>query len=340
MKTSASGNACHGALFVLACLALLALPATASAQPPPPRAIQVTLRGTHGYGIELSGNVDGAHSTVTLAAGRPFSIARYSVRGTITPTRVKASFGKLGSVSLHLAHYRLREVKLPKSCRLPGSPAVSQVRIGTFVGSVRFHGEHGYTIASTHRVHGAVGEPPALVAATLGPHVQIFCLGGPGQKSGDAEAPKPVLLNAASPDGAITFLAISNTASTSAAKTSASTGYAPSSSGPTTFLAADSEIRGAMRISRSVISSAPAGDFVFDSTLSTATVTPPSPFSGSASFQRGADGSVGWSGSLAVSFPGMPRVSLVTPQLEVSLRSGDQISGESCTEYPGNRPCS
>lgn len=341
MKTSASGNACHGALFALACLGLLALPATASAQPPPTRAIQITLRGTHGYGIELSGNVEGPHSTVTLSTGRPFSSAHYSVPGTITPTGVRASFGSLGSVSLRLAQYRMQQVKLSKSCRPPGSPAISEVRIGTFVGRVRFHGEHGFTTASAHRVHGAVGEPLPLLAATLpGGPVHLFCLGGPGEEPGKGKAPKPVILHAASSDGAITFFATSNPASASAAKTSASTGYAPIFSGPTTFIAVDSERRGAMRISRTVISRAPAADFVFDSALSTATVTPPSPFSGSASFQRGADGSAGWSGSLAVSYPGMPKVSLVAPQLEVSLGREGQVSSESCTEFPGNRPCS
>jgi hypothetical protein len=95
-------------------------------------------------------------------------------------------------VSLHLAHYRTQQVKLSKSCRLPGSPAVSEVRIGTFLGRVRFHGEHGFTTGSARRVKGAVGEYEALAAATLpdGP-AQFICLGGPGYESGKAKATSP-----------------------------------------------------------------------------------------------------------------------------------------------------
>jgi hypothetical protein len=89
-----------------------------------------------------------------------------------------------------------------------------------------------------------------------------------------------------------------------------------------------------------VISSAPAADFSFDPAFSTAILTPPAPFSGSGSFQRGADGSTTWSGSLAVSFPGMPNVALAGPQFTASLGNESQTSSESCTEYPGNRPCS
>ncbi len=52
--------------------------------------------------------------------------------------------------------------------------------------------------------------------------------------------------------------------------------------------------------------------FRFDRALRTATVVPPAPFSGTATFRRGAKGSVPtWSGSLAVSFPGQPGVPLV-----------------------------
>jgi hypothetical protein len=321
--------------------ALLAPPAAGAAETAPPRAIQITLPGTHGYGIEVSGNIEGAHSTVTLSTGRLFSSAKYSVRGTITHDRVDASFGKLGFVSLHLAHSRVQQVRLSKSCRLPGSPAVSEVRTGTFLGRVRFRGEHGFTSGSARRVHGAIGEPTAIVAAT-GPlrHVKLFCLGGTGSETAEAKSRGPAILSATSSDGAINFLALADTAGTPVAKRPTSTGYAPLSSGPTTFIAADSETRGAMQILRSVISSAPAASFGFDTAFSSATVNPPDPFSGSATFERGADGSVSWTGSLAVSFPGHPDVALAGPQFEATLGDEAKASGESCAEYPGNRPCS
>jgi hypothetical protein len=318
-------------------LGCLTVPSAAPAQPRPPRAIQITFPGTHGYGIEVSGNVEGTQSTVTVSTGKPFSSAKYSVRGTITPDRVHASFGRLGTVSLHLTHYRVELVRLSKSCRLPGSPAVSEVRIGTFLGRVRFHGENDYTSGSAARVEGAVGEPTAIFVAT-GPdrHAKLICLGGPG----NAKDSGPPALQATSADGAITFLALSGTASRPDARKSAGTGRVSLYSGPTTFVAAESEMRGPMQISRTVISSAPAADFSFDPGFNAAALTPPAPFRGSGTFLRAADGSTSWSGSLAVSFPGEPNVALVGPQFTASLGTEFQTSGESCSELPGNQSCS
>jgi hypothetical protein len=336
-----TGSAVSVSLTTAVAIALLMLPAAASARSVPPRVVQITLHGTNGYGIEISGNVEGAHSTVTISTGRPFSSASYSVRGTITPTSVRASFSKLGSVSLRLAHYTLRHVRLSKSCRLPGSPAVSDVRVGSFVGRVIFRGEHDFTSGSARRVHGAIGEPTAIFLTTRSGHgAKLFCLGGPGYESSEAKGPRPVYLNATSSDGAVSFIAIASPTGEAAARASTSNGYAPISSGPTTFIAADSERRGAVQISRSVISSGPVADFGFDNALTTATIDPPKPFSGSAIFQRGIDGSTAWSGSLAVSFPGLPDVALTGSHFDATLGNDAETSGESCAEYPGNRPCS
>lgn len=321
-------------------LGCLALPAAAPAQPRPPRAIQITFPGTHGYGIEVSGNVEGTHSTVTVSAGKPFSSAKYSVGGTITPDRVHASFGPLGAVSLHLTHYRVEQVKLSNSCRLPGAPAVSEVRIGTFVGRVHFHGENDYTTGSARRVPGAVGEPTAILVTT-GPdrHAKLFCLGGPGYESGKAKAPGPPVLQATSADCALSFLALSDTASTPFAGASAGSTDAPVSN-PTTFIATDSERRGAIEISRSAIISGQAADFAYDNALNTATVTPPAPFAGTAGFRRNADGSTVWAGSLAVSFPGMPEVPLAAPGFAASLGTGLGTAEGPCSQFPGDRPSS
>jgi hypothetical protein len=273
-----------------------------------PQTIQITTRGTSGYGIEISGDVEGPRSTVTLTTGKPFSNAAYSVGGTITPDRVQASFGKFGSVSLKLVGYKVRKVTISRSCRRPGDPAVARVRIGTFVGRIRFHGERGFTSASARRVHGAVGEPRALAIATL-----------PGDDSEEADAPRLTTLQAMSKGGATLFLAFSDGTGTSTSKVPESAGAAPGLVHASTFVAADSEQRGAVEITRSTTARAPLGDFTFDNLLTTAAVTPPAPFSGTGSFVRDADGTTSWSGSLAVAFPGEPRVPLIGPQFTASL---------------------
>jgi hypothetical protein len=147
-------------------------------------------------------------------------------------------------------------------------------------------------------------------------------------------------LQATSADGAITFLALSGTASTPDARKSAGIGHVSLYCGPTTFVATESGMRGPMQISRTVISSAPAADFSFDPGFNAAALTPPAPFSGSGTFLRVGDGSTTWSGSLAVSFPGEPNVALAGPQFTASLGTEFQTSGESCSELPGNQSCS
>jgi hypothetical protein len=58
-----------------------------------------------------------------------------------------------------------------------------------------------------------------------------------------------------------------------------------------------------------------------------ATISPPEPFYGTADFQRNADGSSGWTGSLGVSFPGTEGVPLTGSDWKAQL--GLQPSGGS-----------
>jgi hypothetical protein len=79
------------------------------------------------------------------------------------------------------------------------------------------------------------------------------------------------------------------------------------------FTAIVKERIGPLKILRNVGNGSPSS-FAVGPHLRTATVTPPAPFSGSATFQRqGESKSPSWSGSLAVSFPGKPDVPLTGP---------------------------
>lgn len=78
--------------------------------------------------------------------------------------------------------------------------------------------------------------------------------------------------------------------------------------------------------------SASAGVDAFSITTSnghpqSAIISPPQPFSGTASFQRNADGSTSWTGSLSASFPGTEQVPLTGPDWKARL--GLQPSGGS-----------
>lgn len=84
--------------------------------------------------------------------------------------------------------------------------------------------------------------------------------------------------------------------------------------GQVEFTAETQEHVEGLSIRRFVTEMAPRSSFAVRPHLRGATVTPPPPFSGTASFGRRSDGvPASWSGSLSVSFPGKPDVPLTGP---------------------------
>lgn len=88
------------------------------------------------------------------------------------------------------------------------------------------------------------------------------------------------------------------------------------------FSAGSFERRGHMSIFRDVFAEAAPASFVFARDLSSATVQPPLPFQGEASFQRAPSGPA-WSGSLSVDFPGREDVQLAGPRFTAHLARDD-----------------
>jgi hypothetical protein len=87
----------------------------------------------------------------------------------------------------------------------------------------------------------------------------------------------------------------------------------PEKQGLTLFVAGVQEQRKRLLVSRYAFESGADQAFEVDESLTAATVAPPEPFAGSAIFQRNADGSVSWSGSLTVVLPGTARIPLTGP---------------------------
>lgn len=84
------------------------------------------------------------------------------------------------------------------------------------------------------------------------------------------------------------------------------------------------EHRGEMEIHRAVGIRAPAGALIYDRRLRVATVRPPAPFAGHASFHghpstRGVGGSGHWSGNLTVDLPGRAGVRITGPGFNAQL---------------------
>jgi len=285
--------------MVSACLA----PATAVAKrgyfaTDPSSDMQMQLRGSSGYAISLS--ADG--SNVSLVVQGDHAAVQYFARGAAGKGRIRARFGSLGRVALRFhprGKARLR--KEPESDCHGGD---SLIQPGVFVGKLDFEGEQDYTGAHANRIKGTVTHTKRQVCKTNGSDEgeegPFSFLGG-------------TILSATAQENATSFIA---SRIESKSKSKAKPGLSASA-----FSASVVEFpQPGFWVFRSIQTKATKDPTAFSVVTShgrvdEATVTPPAPFSGSATYQRTvADKSETWAGSLAGDFPGLGMVSLAGPK--------------------------
>lgn len=273
--------------------------ATADANRARPSA-EFTLNGTNGYRII----VRGSQSSVVLIASHDQSAAVYvTQQGKVTAGGLTADFGKLGDISV-----RFRESTMRASSLRCNQTSQGVIQNGVFVGAITFHGEHRFTMVDAPRARGkiSVGQDSRcrhslirLEGADVGisqdnrknrPSLEVIA--GLGQKAttsfyagrnaladvrGFEQSGVPLALDSLDKQGV-------------------------------PFSALTIEERGWMQIARLVAVKGSMNSFVVDPSYANAQVAPPRPFSGTASFAACKDRD--WAGSLSVSFPGRPNVSL------------------------------
>jgi hypothetical protein len=256
-------------------------------------------QGSNGYSIRVS--AEGA--TAFLTVSRPLSgdlaeaSSVYIARAKLSATRIRATFGELGAVSFRFRPSAgVKRGSAQRGCR---GPDRFTTRFGVFVGRLDFEGENGYTAAHLHRVKGRVISPISLncdgpFVATPQPRGSHFASAHRRSKLTTLQAGWRLGLDAAS------FTALDG-------------------GEHARFFASSAQSQGALAIYRFAFALASPLAFATDDSLSLAGVTPPPPFSGSASFQRDLSGSKSWTGSLAVSFPGAPAVPLTGSQFKAQL---------------------
>jgi hypothetical protein len=279
--------------FAAFALALL-LPSSATAKVHQPDfSADFSLPEANGYSISVSGSHTSTQIEVTEGRSGPKHLvfSNYTFRGSASKRGIHANLGRFGTVAMRFKPSgEVRTAKPPKASKGCRGPRKIVRHLGTFIGVFRFQGGDGYTTAEATEVSGSVGDPEAFICALV--------VGGSGRghhhRHGRFRPPSPYL-------GATT--------------THNGIGFAAAVLGRhgkrVSFVASSTEKEGRASISRwaSVAGSRP--EFQFDHGLSTATVTPPLPFAGTATFERGPKGSQpSWSGSLSVSFPGRPEVPL------------------------------
>lgn len=284
--------------LVLSATALAAWPATAAAEGG--QQLLLLAPGSNGYSIGISAEGATAFLDVSrpLPAGRAGTSSIYIARAKLSATRMRATFGELGAVSVRFRPSG--KVKRSRAERGCSGPDHFTIRFGVFVGRLDFDGEGGYTAAHLDRAKGRVISPLSLNCD--GP---VFPTPQPrGSRSGEAH--RPSKLTALRAGWRLGLSATSFTA-------------LDSRSGHARFFASSSQSQGALAIYRFAFALASPLTFAVDDALSLAGVTPPPPFSGSASFQRDVSGIKSWTGSLAVSFPGAPTVPLTGSQFKTQL---------------------
>lgn len=214
----------------------------------------------------------------------------YLARGVARPERLQATFGNFGKVKMRFRPSRHRTwAGRRRSCR--GANRFIK-KHGVFRGSLRFRGEGGYVTVRIHRARGAVVIPAPKCRKRRG---------GPGFDFDlNFFQPKVALLSVMRMGiDATAFLALEGRRNTQ-------------------FVATTEESRGRLAIVRIAVlrKHSPVRT---NEALTTAKLTPPAPFHGTARYRAYPDGATSWSGDLSVNFPGAPRFPLTGPSWETFL---------------------
>lgn len=272
-------------------IALLLSPSAAAKLHQPDFSAEFSLPETNGYSISVSASHKSTQIDVTEGQPGPrhLVLSDYTFHGSASKRGIHADLGRFGTISMRFTPSgEVRTEKLPKLGK--GCNATRKIvrHLGTFVGVFRFEGEDGYTTAEATEVSGSVGDPEAVLCATF------VNESGSEHHHHDRRPPSPYL-GATTAHNALGF----------AAAAMGRHGKRIS------FVASSRENDGGVSIMRWASVIGPRSAFQFDHRLTTATLAPPPPFSGTATFERGPKGSQpSWSGSLSVSFPGRPEVPL------------------------------
>jgi hypothetical protein len=280
---------------------------------------QVELRGTHGFHLGLN-TLDPYSAALQATRGISrvgmVNVSYFSLRGRRRPT---FHAGELNVEIGPFGHFRGRFVptgtetqNLDPECK--GNPTT--IEKGFFVGSFDFHGERGYTVVHSHRARGTVTRQPA---GTCTFDEDSFWHESAREIKEQRERERNEFHLLAADEGARVLF--------QARREEPPQGIAGPS---TTFNASVNGKRvGDFRVSY--------GAFLFgleeeDPTnfqvpnlaepLAEATVTPPAPFSGSATFHLDNPTTATWTGDLAVELPGLGKVPLTGDSIDAGLCKG------------------
>jgi hypothetical protein len=268
--------------------------------------VELGLKASNGLQAQLETAND---ETVTLKIGREDRQVSYEVKGEVTEQGLKVRFGRLGLIDVAFTPTRtLGSTEPSEGCT--GEPRT--LREGIFTGTIDFTGEREYV-----RIEGPQAEGWMSVI--------------PEWQCPDIEEPMPFA-------GASGSLALS-----SRKKREAATLYAGSRRCACVFVAAvhrryrggrslfyltQEERHEGMEIIRATRAKGGSTAFDFDHVAGTATVHPPPPFSGHASFRDRPHGRDLWRSTVRGPLLGVGSVSLFGPGFGAILYPEDHLDHE------------
>ena len=258
------------------------------------------VKASHGYSIvavAASQRADG-RGDLLLIVFRKHSSVLYGAPAQLTATSIEADLGALGEVALQVAPSG-RERTLHRRCG--EEPETIRFEPQSFRGRFEFHGEEGFAAVST--------ESPSEYTRFF---YDIGCGGVVQGESGGAMLPGARLrLHARRGPFRLNLQANKN-------RPGARTRFE---------VETDEESNG-ISIVRNRELWVGANAFRFDPLLQTASLQPPAPFSGQASFHRGAAPSSRWTGNLTVDMPGRANLPLTGAAVGATLVPGCWHQGE------------
>lgn len=291
-----------GLAFLVCALAALALPATVAAKPgyyvvEPGIFNTIDLRGSHGYSIHVFGV---GRNQVWILAEKEDASANYLGRGRVTERSIEGRFGSLGRISVRLQPGSHSEVEEEQAgCK--GKPA--ERREGRFTGVIRFRGELGFTEVRVESARGTAYRSFRQVCKRRSSEGEPRYKQPPATSLSAVSSRYPrapwfsVFKQEPPRKPAFAFLEAQYTTRTIERRPGLDViREASATAAPETFAA-------------SPLGANPV----------TATVAPPAPFTGTASYEKQPSGVAAWSGDLAVELPGLGVVPLADSSYHAEL---------------------
>jgi len=263
--------------------------------------VELALKASNGLHAQLESSEDG---TVTLELRNEGQTAAYSVPGEATESGLKARFGRLGLIDVAFTPTEtLSSTEPGKGCT--GAPRT--LREGLFTGTIEFTGERGFVRIEGPQATGSMSvisqwECPEAEAMDPFAHVSRLMAAISRDKRGERESATLAAIRRGFSSYFVAGVAHRH------------------SGGKSIFLGGKIEIREGMYIWRTTVVRGPASAFDFDHAAGTATLRPPAPFNGHASFAARRHGRGRWRSTIRVPLLGAKPIDTGGPGFQVTLR--------------------